>query len=102
MPLPETVDDFIAAKIKEWSPTDYNGLLRFVYDRWAHGYGKIRLNGVTLEFVTGGWSDNEFILGAMRETFFWRNFWESSHRGGMVVFEISESLAAALADLITA
>lgn len=42
-----------------------------------------------IETVTGGWSDDEALLGRIphHSMFGWK-FWESTHRGGLTVYEI--------------
>lgn len=41
-------------------------------------------------FVTGGWSGCEEVLSHLEKTLFHFAFWESSHRGGRVVYRIPE------------
>lgn len=43
-----------------------------------------------LYMATGGWSGNEDIIGALKNTFFWMRYWYSSVRGGGFTFLIPE------------
>ena len=50
---------------------------------------------LTRIMATGGWSGNESIIYAMRENYvLWATLWESSHRGGLEVFDVSKVLSA--------
>lgn len=44
-----------------------------------------------VSFVTGGWSGNETLAGALERTLFHMVFWESSSRGGLTIYEVPES-----------
>jgi len=46
-------------------------------------------NNVTnLYLSTGGWSGNEDLIDAMKNTFFWKFCWKQHRRGGHYIFEI--------------
>ena len=79
--------------ITEWPFDDPAGWLTFCRDSWDEFYGKVRwdlLPGCLIhaEFITGGWSNNEVVVSAMRKNFMlWSRCWVSSHRGGLDIFE---------------
>lgn len=81
-------------RIEKWdckSFADLAPLIEFVYDRWNEHYGDAKREGRILTLVTGGWSGNESIVGAMRANYvFWSVCWVSSERGGKYVFELPE------------
>lgn len=41
-----------------------------------------------IEFVTGGWSNNEAVVVAMSRNFMLRQFWESDRVGGLHIYEV--------------
>lgn len=42
-----------------------------------------------IRLVTGGYSDDEALLGRVASgSMFWLSYWESTHRGGLYVYEI--------------
>jgi hypothetical protein len=43
---------------------------------------------VRVRLVTGGWSGNEEVISGLRYTFFHVFYWESSHRGGLHIYEV--------------
>ena len=45
---------------------------------------------VRVSLVTAGWSGNEQVIGALDGTMFRLRFWESSHRGGLHVYEVPQ------------
>lgn len=47
------------------------------------------LDGYRVEVVTGGYSDHEEVASLIENSFFGFCFWESIHRGGLFVYEIS-------------
>ncbi len=76
-------------RIEKWTD-DWGGLLKFMESIWPD-YGVVRRplvmsEPLRWEFVTGGWSGCEVIIGA-----FYANhlahavLWESTHRGGLHV-----------------
>jgi len=79
--------------IRTWSWANPYLWLTFCRDCWDENYGKINWDFVEgsrikAEFITGGWSENETIIGAMGQNLIlWGRCWMSSHRGGLYVFE---------------
>jgi hypothetical protein len=53
----------------------------WAYDEWGYVF-KEHDNIWELKLHTGGWSGNESIIGALRETIFWILYWQKSERGG--------------------
>lgn len=53
-----------------------------------------------VEAVTGGYSDDEDLFSRLRHSMFGFRFWESSHRGGLTVYEVPVS-ALESADEVT-
>lgn len=78
--------------IKEWEFKDATGWLQYVREAWNHTYGKIWEENGLLNMATGGWSGNEEIIIAMQENLvLWGLLWESSRRGGLDVFNLSNA-----------
>lgn len=46
---------------------------------------------VRIRLVTGGWSGNEEVIGEIDATWFGVLYWQSSHRGGLHVFDVPET-----------
>ncbi len=47
---------------------------------------------IRFEYFTGGWSGNEDVISALRQTpLFWSMFWQKSTRGGHYYFVINAS-----------
>lgn len=46
---------------------------------------------VRVSLATGGWSGNEQIIDALDSTMFHLRFWESSHRGGLCVYQVPKA-----------
>ena len=91
-PTQETLD-----AIKEWPVNDPEGWFDFVEDAWTYNDSFRRtFRGRHIEAATGGWSGNESLIGAMAENgIIWAVCWQSSHRGGLYVFDIPENLCHA-------
>ena len=53
-------------------------------DFWGQPVTEVRM-------TTGGWSGCEEALSRLGRTLFHITFWESSHRGGLVVYRIPET-----------
>lgn len=47
-----------------------------------------RHQAIEVETVTGGYSDDEDLLGRLKKSLFGGRFWKSSHRGGLTVYEV--------------
>lgn len=85
--------------IRTWPLTDVKALAEFVRDAWSD-YGHLTLapckdvlgkDATRMLCVTGGWSGNESIIEALMDNMPFRFMcWESTHRGGLVVFEIRQ------------
>ena len=77
-------------KIKEWNCIDdLDGLLRFVENLWYYP-DRFYLTGKKVKRLylsTGGWSGNESVIKALRETMFWCFAWWKSQRGGHYWFK---------------
>lgn len=54
-------------------------------DQWDHPHKKVSL-------ITGGWSGNESIIGALEHTMFWFVGWQTSTRGGLHEFEFNPGI----------
>jgi hypothetical protein len=83
-------------RIQTWQG-DYFALAEFVKDAWTYpDYVKReevqdKHDGPCVEyrFATGGWSGNEELLSALRDNFVFHSlYWESSHRGGLVIYRV--------------
>ena len=98
-PDDETLDENVWQTIKEWPCADVAGLLAYVRARWADtddGYWQEEdatddlLHRPVRRYLvsTAGWSDNEWLVGAMEENWmFWARCWVQSRRGGHYIFE---------------
>jgi len=77
--------------IREWSHRDMRGLMEFVCGAWEYpDYAK--LTEGCMELVTGGWSGNESLIGALQENrMFWMMCWLKSERGGHYWFELPKA-----------
>ncbi len=80
--------------IEKWPYEDgFVELMEFVAKAWNEDYGKVekeeREGEMVYKFVTGGWSGNESIIGALERNFvFWGLCWVKSERGGYFEFEV--------------
>jgi hypothetical protein len=79
-------------KIKKWDVVDDPfGFVEFVVSKWNKHYGKVKIKKtkekMIVEFITGGYSDNETIISSF-PSMFWTLYWELSQRGGRFVFEV--------------
>lgn len=86
-------------RVKKWSEKDgdHFALVLFLDEIWNKDYGAVEIKDIENEmgekmkevrFITGGWSGNESILSAVIGTWFHHVCWESSHRGGMMIFHV--------------
>lgn len=62
-----------------WTPT------LMTVDEWLDAQLRVV---VRVSLVTGGWSGNEQLIDALGGSMFHLRFWESSHRGGLHVYEV--------------
>lgn len=91
---PEDAMDWICQRIESWPYSDYPGFLKFVKRHYDHNYGRIRKHeehGI-IEFVTGGWSDNESILSAMHKNYLLNRFWLASFGGGREDWQLEQNV----------
>ena len=58
----------------------------------ASGYGSVEVDGPVYRFVTRGWSGCEEIVDGLMSNVFSGRLWESSHRGGLHVFDASNDI----------
>ena len=79
-------------RIAEWPYTDPRGWVGYISEILPF-YGRCSLKRVIgrsrYEIATGGWSGCEDIIAAMvKNTMLWLLTWQSSHRGGLHIFEL--------------
>lgn len=88
--------DELLEAIPYWTGTPRE-LVEHVLTDVFRGYGGVKVTDEIdfadrpvkkLRLVTGGWSGNESMISALKESFFWTAWWESSQRGGAYTFEI--------------
>lgn len=93
-PLPDrdSVWDEIIPIMGAWSVgRGWHALLQYAGNLWDTRYGKYTHSGARYEFVTGGWSENEAIIRALKcNAMFMKQCFVSSERGGRHVFVIRE------------
>lgn len=70
---------------------DWVDLFSLVHEAWKYP-DRISVENdgevYTVKASTGGWSGNEDVIDALSRNFIaWAACWESSHRGGLYVFE---------------
>ena len=91
-----TVSDETLEKIIHWKcekEDDAIRWLRFCAIQWNTFYGStkecVEQGERIVEFITGGWSENEAILSAMRSNeLLWIECWHSTYRGGRYKFSV--------------
>jgi hypothetical protein len=66
-------------------------ITQVLIERWNKNFGKVKIKStksrVKIEFITGGFSDNEEIISSIPKVYWWL-YWKLSERGGRYVFEI--------------
>jgi hypothetical protein len=73
--------------IKQWPIEDFNGLIEHIDPLWSE-YGTIKISKRIISLITGGWSGNEDIIGAMQENvLLWTIHWKATVSGGLYVFK---------------
>lgn len=87
-PTDETLE--IIADVNAWPWDRYDAWIAFCRDAYSERRGWIRETPKTLVFVTGGWSGNESVIGAMERNFVFSRFWRASKRGGLHVWDSVE------------
>lgn len=76
--------------IKEWPGSDFAGLIDFVGRAWQWE-DRWHFDGKELCAITGGWSGNESLIGALQQNvLFWMMCWWASYRGGKFEFKLPE------------
>lgn len=55
-------------------------------------WGDYEGEGMEVTFITGGWSGCEDVLSQLEKTMFHLRFWESTHRGGKVIYRVPDEL----------
>lgn len=74
---------------------DPRGFMNLVCDSWDEDYGILEHGDVHYIFITGGWSGNESVIGAMQtNTVFWDRCWYSTVRGGRYEFHLDGAISA--------
>lgn len=74
--------------IRDWPVERWWELLEQLEAGWCR-YGSWKRTRRRLRLATGGWSGNEDIIGELRGTWLWWLAWESHHRGGLYIFDLS-------------
>ena len=82
-------EDAELEQIRKWDPMDFKGCMEFMRERWMHpSYFMGEQPDGTWKIATAGWSGNESMIYALEENpCFFALHWESSHRGGLYVFD---------------
>jgi hypothetical protein len=81
-------------KLATWKLEDpmqetYAAWLNYAVELWDCDYGCVKRDGDTWTFVTGGWSENEYVIASMKKNWgLWACTWLSSHRGGKHCFDL--------------
>lgn len=84
-------------QIRNW-PISRSYILLFEFIKhqvWRHSFGQLSASSVDdgaveYTFTTGGWSENEEILEALKQQrLAWALTWQRSERGGKYVFRVS-------------
>lgn len=89
MNLPEKALEVIYNKIETWDFNDPIGLFEYMKDFWAWpDYIQIKRKYVYIH--TGGWSDHEIMIRALKDNVMINSlYWKSSERGGHYIYDIS-------------
>jgi len=80
-------------KLMQLDPTkdSIENILEFISLFWDFNYGDMNYTlppsgtndkEFSVEFHTGGWSENETVIQALSQSWFWKIFWWKSERGG--------------------
>lgn len=70
---------------------DWNKCIDLLKGYWNTDYGTFEVckekdGTTTVELTTGGWSENEYLIDVICDTWFWFLFWQESKRGGYYKF----------------
>ena len=92
------VSDKTLEEIAVWPLVKYGDMsdwLMFCAIQWNTFYGStkecVEQGERIVEFITGGWSENEAILSAMRSNeLLWIECWHSTYRGGRYKFSVEK------------
>ena len=84
--------DAALERIGTWECKDHETateLLKFVRSLWMYPEYFQKFDEHRYSLVTGGWSGNESIIGALQTNpFFWALCWQKSERGGLHEFKL--------------
>jgi hypothetical protein len=81
---------------------DWEELMKYIQRTcWEWGKDFFEKQGTEWIAVTGGWSGNEDVIGALKQNvMFWMLYWEQSNRGGKHVFQdIKDAIENKLAEV---
>lgn len=94
-PADQTLEDISRWKVE--SKSLLQTLFVFIEETLNLDYGSFSVEGEVVRIVTGGWSGNEAVIGALQQNLaFWGLCWESSHRGGLHWFYSPERVFRAV------
>jgi len=84
-----SVEDYVFIVHWDLAEESYMELIELLRTIWCHKYGTMKTNKdcTKMELHTGGWSENEEIISALRQSQFWRAFWWKTERGGHYYFK---------------
>ena len=88
-PTEETLDEL--SSIKPLTQENLQKIMEIVHSHWQWADKMYLLDQERgcLQLITGGWSGNEEIIGALRENrIFWALCWYQSRRGGHYWFDL--------------
>jgi len=80
-------------KIRKWKDVFGEGakkLIDYIEDLWWYSDEGVERKGKTLKLHTLGWSGNEDIIDALRQSYFWLLYWEKTERGGHYTFKLRD------------
>jgi len=76
---------------------DWDKCIDLLKRYWNTDYGTFEVckekdGTTTVELTTGGWSENEYLIDVICDTWFWFLFWQESKRGGYYKFIYTEKI----------
>lgn len=94
-PTPETLQ-----RIRQWDPGGLEDLLRFLCAAWHWPHFAAQVRPGIWTFATGGWSGNEDLIAALKDSVGWFCFhWSSvSLPGGLLCIALGDSAAKEMHD----